>query len=270
MTPCPPAELLEQFLSDRLNEVESARLDEHLAGCASCQKVLRQLTQDVHEDRWRQLGTGQHPPGPAPPAAFLKELPQRLRACLNDDLTRIEHAGTLGNPEAQSRAVPPSEAPAGKTIGGEGEGARPPEGLPTVAGYKIERELGRGGMGVVYLARDERLGRWVALKMLLAGALAGAKDRARFRTEAEAAAGFQHPNMVQVYEVGEQEGRPYLALEYVAGGSLAQQLRGTPQPVPLAAELIEVVARAIHYAHQHGIVHRDLKPANILLVSGEW
>jgi WD40 repeat protein len=264
MTPCPSREQLEQFLGDRLGEADNRRLDEHLAGCASCQQVLRQLTQDGDEDRWRGLDTGQGSPGPAPQAAFLKDLPQRLRACLDDDLTRIVNTGTLGDPEA---LAPRPAHPAGKTIGGEGDGSRPPEGLPTVAGYKIERELGRGGMGVVYLARDGRLGRWVALKMLLAGALAGAKERARFRTEAEAAARLQHPHIVQVYEVGDQEGRPYLALEYVAGSSLAQQLQGTPQPVRWAAELVEVLARAIHDAHQHGIIHRDLKPANVLLAT---
>jgi WD40 repeat protein len=269
MMPCPSPERLEQFLSDRLNEAENTCLDEHLAGCASCQQVLRQLTQDDDEDRWRQLGTDPGPCESALQAAFLQELPQRLRACLDNDLTQIVNTGTLSNPEAPAHPLPPPAHLAGKTIGGEGDASQPPGGLPTVTGYKIERELGRGGMGVVYLARDERLGRWVALKMLLAGALAGAKERARFRTEAEAAARLQHPHMVQVYEVGEQEGRPYLALEYVAGSSLAQHLQGTPQPVRWAAELVEVLARAIYDAHRHGIIHRDLKPANILLQRSE-
>jgi tetratricopeptide (TPR) repeat protein len=147
--------------------------------------------------------------------------------------------------------------------------------FPAPPGYEILGELGRGGMGVVYKARHLRLNRLVALKMILAGAHAGAQELVRFRHEAEAAASLQHPNIVQIYEIGEEDGRPYLALEFVEGGSLAAQLDGTPQPPDAAGRLIETLARAVHHAHQQGIVHRDLKPANILLVSGgvvsgEW
>ncbi len=141
-------------------------------------------------------------------------------------------------------------------------GAVPPESVP---GYEIQGELGRGGMGVVYLAVQKGLKRRVALKMILAGGHAGAQELARFRTEAEAAARLVHPNIVQVYEVGEAAGRPYLALELVEGGSLAQHLTGTPQPPRDAARLIAPLARAMGYAHRHGVVHRDLKPANILI-----
>jgi WD40 repeat protein/serine/threonine protein kinase len=139
------------------------------------------------------------------------------------------------------------------------------DGTPHVHGYEILGELGRGGMGVVYKARQISLNRVVALKMILSGALADAQERARFRAEAEAAARLQHPNIVSVYEVGEQDGRAYCAMEHVDGGSLAQRLAGTPQAPQLAAQLVETLARAAHYAHEHGIVHRDLKPANILL-----
>jgi hypothetical protein len=138
---------------------------------------------------------------------------------------------------------------------------------PSVAGYEILGVLGRGGMGVVYQARQIRLKRLVALKMILAGAHAGAEELARFRTEAEAVARLQHPNIVQIYEVGEQDGRPYFSLEFVDGGSLAQKLQGAPLPARQAAELVETLARAMHAAHQRGIVHRDLKPANILLTA---
>jgi tetratricopeptide (TPR) repeat protein len=123
-------------------------------------------------------------------------------------------------------------------------------------------------MGVVYQARHLALKRLVALKMILAGAHAGPGERARFRAEAEALARLQHPNLVQIFEVGEQDGRPYLSLEYVDGGSLARKLEGSPLPALQAAALVETLARAVHYAHERGIVHRDLKPGNILLASG--
>jgi serine/threonine-protein kinase len=142
------------------------------------------------------------------------------------------------------------------------------KGWPEVPGYEIVGELGRGGMGVVYQARHLQLNRRVALKMILAGAHAGEQDLARFRDETQAVAGMQHPNIVQIFEVGEQDGRPFCALELVPGGSLAQHLDGTPWPARPAAELVETLARAMHHAHEQGIVHRDLKPGNILLASG--
>jgi serine/threonine-protein kinase len=120
-------------------------------------------------------------------------------------------------------------------------------------------------MGIVYLARHSRLDRLVALKVIHAGPDATEDDLARFRAEAAAVARLQHPNIVQIYEVGEAGGISYLALEYVAGGSLDQQLTGTPQPPREAARLVEVLAQAIEHAHEQGIVHRDLKPANVLL-----
>jgi WD40 repeat protein len=123
-------------------------------------------------------------------------------------------------------------------------------------------------MGVVYKARQVNLNRIVALKMILSGAFAGTQERARFRVEGEAAAQLEHPNIVGIYEVGEHEGRPYCALEHVDGGSLAQRLTGTPQPARVAAQLVETLARAVQYAHDHRIIHRDLKPANVILAGG--
>jgi WD40 repeat protein len=139
--------------------------------------------------------------------------------------------------------------------------------FPSVAGYELLAELGRGGMGVVYKARQKSLNRLVALKMVLAGGHASATELARFRAEAEAVARLQHPNIVQIHEVGESEGRPFFSLEFVAGGSLSSRLDGTPLPPRYAAQLVETLARAMDTAHQAGIVHRDLKPANILLAS---
>jgi serine/threonine protein kinase len=140
-----------------------------------------------------------------------------------------------------------------------------PAVLSHLPGYEILEELGRGGMGVVYKARHLALRRLVALKMILAGGHSGAQELALFRTEAEAVARLQHPNIVQIHEVGDQNGLPYFALEFCAGGSLAQKLQGTPLPPELAARLVETLARAMQAAHRAGIVHRDLKPANILL-----
>jgi serine/threonine protein kinase/WD40 repeat protein len=141
-------------------------------------------------------------------------------------------------------------------------------GWPQVPGYVLLEELGRGGMGVVFKARQVKLNRIVALKMIRSGALASAEELARFRTEAEAVARIQHPNIVQIYEVGEVDDLPFFSLEFVAGGSLARRLNGTPLCPDHAAKLVEVLARAVHAAHERGIVHRDLKPVNILLASG--
>lgn len=137
--------------------------------------------------------------------------------------------------------------------------------LPTVPGYDLLRELGRGGMGVVYLARHRELKRLVALKMILAAGQFDRELRDRFHREAQAIARLQQPGIVQIHDVGEHAGCPFLALEFVDGSNLASQIAGTPIVARRAAELIERLARAIHSAHQSGIVHRDLTPRNILL-----
>jgi serine/threonine-protein kinase len=141
----------------------------------------------------------------------------------------------------------------------------PPPPRVDVPGYEIVEVLGRGGMGVVYKARQIALDRFVALKMIRAPGSADAEERGRFHTEALAVARLTHPNIVQVYEVGEHDGVPFLALEFVDGGSLAQQLARGPLPAAVAACLTEALARAVQHAHEQGIIHRDLKPANVLL-----
>src|SRR5215471_17645611 len=151
------------------------------------------------------------------------------------------------------------------------DGATPPPlptgELPRIRGYEVEEELGRGGIGIVYKAWHLRLQRPVAVKMLLAGAYAQPHELERFLREAETVAGLRHPNIVQVHEAGDVDGRPYFTMEFVEGGSLAQKLASTPQPARQAAALVAAVAEAVHAAHQRGIVHRDLKPGNILLTA---
>jgi WD40 repeat protein/serine/threonine protein kinase len=148
-----------------------------------------------------------------------------------------------------------------------------PAVLPERVGdYQILAEVGRGGMGVVYRARHLKLNRIVALKMLLSGSFTYHEERARFRAEAEAVARLHHANIVQIYEIGEHDmdvglSRPFFTLEFVEGGNLATRAAGRPQPPGEAAAWIEILARAIHYAHEQGIVHRDLKPSNVLLTA---
>jgi serine/threonine-protein kinase len=147
-----------------------------------------------------------------------------------------------------------------------GWGRNPALPLPSTFGaYDVLAEIGRGGMGVVYRARHRALNRLVALKMMAVDAGGGTDALARFRNEAQAAARLQHPNVVQIFEVGEHDGLPYLAMEYVDGQSLAQCLAGQPIHAAQAAHLVETLARAVHAAHQVGVIHRDLKPANILI-----
>jgi serine/threonine-protein kinase len=197
--------------------------------CASCPELL-----PVVRKHWLQM--------------------RRLRA----DLAALFPPLDVPTTKPNAAVTPPSEPT-----------PRPPErmALPRIPGYEVEGVLGRGGMGVVYQARHLRLNRRVALKMLLAGDYAGPHDLARFQHEAEAVAGLRHPNIVQVYDVGDHDGRPYFTMELVEGGSLAEKLAGEPQAAREAAALVVTLAEAVQVAHQGGIVHRDLKPSNILLTA---
>ena len=144
-------------------------------------------------------------------------------------------------------------------------GPEPDDGRPRVKGYEILGELGRGGMGVVYKAKQKGLNRLVAIKMVLGGEHAGEDDLARFKTEAEAVASIQHPNIVQIYEVGDKNGLPYFSLEFIDGGSLQQKIDGKPQAIREGAEIIYQLALGMQSVHDRGVIHRDLKPANVLM-----
>jgi serine/threonine protein kinase len=199
---------------------------------------------------------------PVPPSQLEPEVPRDLEAICLKGLAK-EPAQRYSSAEALAadlRCFLADEPISLETLG-------PWERLLRWTGYEILGELGRGGMGVVYKARQVSFNRIVALKLILAVEHAGPQELARFRAEAEAMTRLRHPNIVQVYEVGEQEGHPFLALELVDGGSMAQKLAGRPQPPRLAAQLVETLARAMHCAHQQGIVHRDLKLANVLLTA---
>jgi serine/threonine protein kinase len=175
-----------------------------------------------------------------------------------------------GEPGPHSlKTLPPQSAPEDSALPLAPETSDDPAAAapPQVPGYVLLTVLGRGGMGVVYKARDLQRKRLVALKMILIGGHAGPQELARFRMEAQAIARLQHPNIVQLYEIGESERRPFFSLELMEAGSLADQLDGTPWPARKAARLVRTLARAIHHAHQSGIIHRDLKPANVLLTA---
>ena len=216
--------------------------------------------------------------GPRPAIEdYLEDIPEPARAALLCELIALEvayrqQAGEAPQAEEYQSRFPAASLPAASLFAQHAP-TRPeplPEAvadLPAVPGYEILEVLGRGGMGIVYKARHHRLQRLVALKMILAGAHAGPRELARFRTEAEAVARLQHPNIVQIYEVGEQHRLPYCVLEFVDGGSLARKLAGTPLPPRQAAQLAATLAEAMHAGHQRGIVHRDLKPDNVLLTA---
>jgi WD40 repeat protein len=233
MEPCPPVDHLRRLLANELTPTEEAALDDHLGRCAKCRQALEALTAS-------EPVTGHSDPASGPIPAPSAELLHRLKAGAASR-SRSGHGSAVLEAETRS--------------------------LPHVPGYEILGLLGHGGMGVVYRARQEGLDRVVALKMILGGAFVTGRSLARFRAEAQAVARLQHPNIVSIHEIGEVEGLPYFSQEYVEGGTLAAHLDGTPAPPRRAAELCELLARAVQFAHDRGIIHRDLKPANVLLTA---
>jgi serine/threonine protein kinase len=223
---CPAADVLEAFVLGTLPRTVLDSLAGHLEGCAVCEAALKTL-----EERSDDLIQG------------LRGL-EPVGSLQDSTLDTLAGAAPLPRPAPASGASAAWLAP---------------------AGYEILGELGRGGMGVVYKARQLALQRIVALKMIRTGGGSNEEELRRFRREALAAARLQHPNIVGIHEIGEHPGGPYCVLEYVGGGNLAEHLAGKPQPPREASQLVETLARAVHYAHTRNIIHRDLKPANILM-----
>ncbi len=179
------------------------------------------------------------------------DIAQELSAFFADH-DRFQRAAA---PLADALTLPPGESSS-------------PSRAPKVAyfgDYELLEEIARGGMGVVYKARQMSLNRPVALKMILAGEWATPEARQRFRAEAEAAANLQHPNIVAIHEVGEHEGQQYFSMDFVAGKNLAELVRGNPLSAERVASYVKTIAEAVHFAHQRGILHRDLKPQNVLI-----
>ena len=237
-------------LRERLRAGESARVEELLEIHPLLARNDEAVLELIHAEVSTRNDMGQRP--------TLEEWEERFPRLL----PRMEQIVSL-------RSVFDSEMP---TLSDSSAGTadplasvQAPDGRLRIGNYQILQEIGRGGMGVVYKARQANLSRIVALKMILAGEHAGLRERARLRNEAQAAAQLMHPNVVQIFEIGEHEGLPFLAMEYVAGGNLTRTLRAMPQAFRWSARLTETMARAIHVAHLRGIVHRDLNPSNILI-----
>jgi tetratricopeptide (TPR) repeat protein len=226
---------------------ESLSAEELCRDCPQHQPEVERRLRVLHDvsQMLDVMGMSRRDNGPQPPRE-----PQAPEAPGQES----SNGGTVVQTPEQARAA------ALASRGGKAAPVSPP-------GYLIQEELGRGGMGVVYQARHLALQRVVALKMVRDAAHAGRDELARFQTEAEAVARLQHPNIVQIFEVGEHQGLPFFALEFCAGGSLNKKLAGEPQPAREAAQFLQMLARAMHHAHEQGIIHRDLKPANILLTA---
>ncbi len=246
MTLCPSDEKLALLLADALTATERDTLAQHVEACASCQEKLAHLTEISDSEMWQRAERL------TPRSEAEVEIVRRLKL--------VRPTSAPFRPDPADSTLTQRELAAPTVIDSQ---------WPAVPGYEVIGVLGRGGMGVVFKARHLALQRIVALKMLQNWARAGENELARFRAEADVIARLQHPNIVQIYDVGDIAGRPYFALEYVAGGSLAQHLNGTPQSARLASQFVEVLARAVQAAHANGIVHRDLKPANILLIPAQ-
>ncbi len=259
---------LEDYLDDVPGDVRPALRTELAA-------LERELGRSEEPMPGRGAGPTTHPhlptapaaladaPTVAPEAAGISPLPGAATAAIHEDATLPPRRDGAVDPPGSPHDLPTAGGP-DQTLA---TASRPsePSHIRYFGDYEIIRELARGGMGVVFEARQVSLNRKVALKMIIAGQLAHETDVKRFYTEAEAAANLDHPGIVPIFEVGQHEGQHYFSMGFVEGQSLSQRLTEGPLRPREAAALMAAVADAIEYAHQCGVIHRDLKPGNILL-----
>ena len=263
MTSCPSLDLLTALLDERLDEDKLSSVEAHLEDCSHCQEALETLTgKRLSCPDWSTATDSTTNPGAmAGPSRDRLSEPGALDPSLQIENDTRHKRLILDRSIRQPSALHSDPADAIELPDGSEPGTLWP---PQVDGYDIVGRLGRGGMGVVYRARQCGLDRLVALKMLRGGGHADSESLARFRIEVRSVARLRHPNVVQVYDVGESRGLPFVALELLEGGSLDARNGGNPQPEANSASLLATLARAVASAHESGIVHRDLKPTNIL------
>jgi WD40 repeat protein len=262
---CPDIADVRRYLLGQLSPADGPPLEAHLLHCRDCAELAESLTaEDVLLDALRT----QQAAVPDPDGDLIEQVIGRLKELgLSGTSSVSSDAATVAQGGSGPPAGPEAETDLPASATGSPRPRRAATDLPQIAGYEVQGELRRGGMGVVYRARQVGLNRTVALKMILAGAHAGQSLLTRFRAEAETVARLKHPHIVQIYEVGEAGGLPYCSLEFCDGGSLADRLRGAPLPAAEAAGVTEKLAGAMHAAHKVGVVHRDLKPSNVLLTA---
>ncbi len=258
MSTCPSLEELRRFLASDMLDSQEAAVEIHIDQCAACQKVLDTLTDaaglqkgapaaEVGPDVNAETMIVTPAPAAKSGAAFLRDLRRSppTEAVPRRHENDATDAGEPALPDTAKAPLPP----------------------PLIPGYIVVKELGRGGMGVVYLARQLDLNRLVAIKMILRGIDTTASEGARFHAEAATIARVHHANIVQIYEVGDVRGHPFIVLEYVEGGTLADKIDGKPLPSSQAIQIVAILAEALQTVHQRGVLHRDLKPGNILLTA---
>ena len=252
---------LQLDLSRRLNNGEKVRVESYFARYPSIKDNLELLIAFIASEICIRTGQGED--------VELRELQDRF-PLLSESLAELMGATSQAGTFQQARSLSPWSTASfakEKLTDHSNRQTAPYSPSPdlTIPGYEILGELGRGGMGVVYKARQKRLNRLVALKMILNADHANKEARMRFEREAQAIARLNHPNIVEIYEISEHEGKPFFSLEFVTGGSLDRRLDGKPMSATQSAKLVETLCHGVAAAHRADVIHRDLKPANVLI-----
>jgi serine/threonine protein kinase/tetratricopeptide (TPR) repeat protein len=274
---CPRREELSGLLENQLEPDRLAEIVAHVEECEPCQNVLERLTDLRAEDRgaagqadeW-SVGSGGHLADTDPDPDSGTTVDHRVDAPIRPVAARTDlHADTSLTAGSLPTDPEPTTSQTGEPSPGEQvrSGRNSLSNLPNVPGYELLEKLGEGGMGIVYRARQIRLNRFVAVKMIRGGTQARPEHFDRFRIEAEAVAQLRHPHIIQIHDIGEVDELPFVSLELLDGGSLTTRLDGTPWSGARAAELLGILAMAVQVAHDAGIVHRDLKPSNVLFTA---